>query len=64
MRKYILTRFNNLGLDLNMSVARLTARKMRVTSLKYLIKALNSYKKLIMSLKAVYAFVACFYFCD
>ena len=46
-----------------MSVARLTARKMRVTSLKYLIKALDSYEKLIMSLKAVYALVACVYFC-
>ena len=33
---------DNLGLDLNMSVARLTVRKMRVTSLKYLIKALDS----------------------
>ena len=58
MGKYIPTRFNkrstcfdNLGLDLNMSVTRLTARKMRVTSLKYLIKALDSYGMLIMSLK-------------
>ena len=47
-----------------MSVARLTARKMRVTSLEYLIKALNSYGKLIMGLKAVYALVAFVYFCD
>ena len=47
-----------------MSVARLTARKMRVTSLEYLIKALDSYGKLIMGLKAVYALVAFVYFCD
>ena len=46
-----------------MSVARLTAPKMRVTSLKYLIKAIDSYGMLIMSLKAVYALVACVYFC-
>ena len=49
-----------------MSVARLTARKMRMTSLKYLIKALDSYGMLIMSLKAMYEFksnVACVYFC-
>ena len=51
------TCFDNLGLDLNMSFARLTARKMRVTRLKYLIKALDSYGMLIMSLKAVYALV-------
>ena len=57
------TCFDNLGLDLNMSFARLTARKMRVTRLKYLIKALDSYGMLIMSLKAVYALVACVYFC-
>ena len=47
-----------------MSVTRLTARKMRVTSLEYLIKALDSYGKLIMGLKAVYALVAFVYFCD
>ena len=47
-----------------MSVARLTARKMCVTSLEYLIKALDSYGKLIMGLKAVYALVAFVYFCD
>ena len=41
-----------------MSVARLTVRKMHVTSMEYLIKALDSYGKLIMSLKAVYALVA------
>ena len=67
---YIPTRFNklstcfdNLGLDLNMSDARFNARKMHVTSLKYLIKALDSYGMLIMSLKAVYALVVCVYFC-
>ena len=49
------TRYPIVGLDLNMSVTRLTARKMRVTSLKYLIKALDSYGMLIMTLKAVYA---------
>ena len=42
-----------------MSIARLTAPKMRVTSLEYLIKALDSYGKLIM-----YALVAFVYFCD
>ena len=47
-----------------MCVARLTARKMRVTSLDYLIKALDSNVKLIMGLKAVYALVAFVYFCD
>ena len=47
-----------------MSVARLTARKMHVTSLKYLIKALDSYGKLIVSLRAVYVLVACVYFCN
>ena len=45
-----------------MSVTRLTARKMRVTSLEYLIKDLDSYGMLIMSFKAVYALVACVYF--
>ena len=43
-----------------MSVAHLTACKMRVTSLEYLIKALDSYGN-IMGLKALVAFV---YFCD
>ena len=47
-----------------MSVTRLTARKMCMTSLEYLIKALASYGKLIMGLKAVYALVAFVYFCD
>ena len=47
-----------------MSVACLTVRKMRVTSLEYLIKALDSYGKLIMGLKAVYALVAFVYFCN
>ena len=47
-----------------MSVARLNARKMRATSLEYLIKALDSYGKLIMGFKAVYALVAFVYFCD
>ena len=37
---------------------------MPVTSLEYLIKALDSYGKLIMDLKAVYALVAFVYFCD
>ena len=46
-----------------MSVARLTACKMRLTRLEYLIKALDSYGKLIMGLKAVYALVAFVYFC-
>ena len=47
-----------------MSVMRLTVRKMRMTSLEYLIKALDSYGKLIMGLKAVYALVAFVVFCD
>ena len=45
-----------------MSLARLTARKMRVTSLEYLIKALESYGMLILSFKAVYALVVEFIF--
>ena len=47
-----------------MSVTHLTAHKMRVTSLEYLIKALDSYGKLIMGLKAVNALVAFVCFCD
>ena len=47
-----------------MSVTRLTAPRIRVTSLEYLIKVLDSYGKLIMGLKAVYALVAFVYFCD